>query len=51
MIEVVLFVVTIVLAMIDSSNWPGIFFYLTIFGVIILNGKNKMCAYLRYVRY
>ena len=35
--EVVIFVVTIVLAMVDSSEWSGIFFYLTIGSVIILN--------------
>jgi len=37
---VIIFVVTIVLAMIDSSSWPGIFFYLTIFSVIVLNMVN-----------
>lgn len=42
MIEVVLFVVTIVLAMIDSSNWPGIFFYITILSVIILNSEKHI---------
>lgn len=39
LIEVIIFVVTIVLAMIDSRTWPGIFFYLTIFSVIILNSE------------
>ena len=37
--EVVIFVVTIVLAMVDSSEWSGIFFYLTIGSVIILNSR------------
>ena len=46
-IEVVIFVVTIILAMIDSSNWPGIFFYLTIFSVILLNSEKQLitCAH------
>jgi len=37
LIEVLVFVVTIILAMVDSSEWPGIFFYLTIGCVILLN--------------
>ena len=43
--EVVIFVVTIVLAMVDSSEWSGIFFYLTIGSVIIL---NSMLLYYSY---
>ena len=38
-VEVVIFVITIVLAMIDTSAWPGIFFYITIFSVITLNSE------------
>ena len=38
-VEVVVFVITIVLAMIDTSGWPGIFFYITIFSVITLNSE------------
>ncbi len=40
-VEVVIFVVTIILAMIDSSTWPGIFFQITIFSVIVLNSKSE----------
>ena len=39
LIEVLVFVVTIILAMVDSSEWPGVFFYLTIGCVILLNSK------------
>ena len=39
LIEVVIFVVTIVLAMVDSSLWPGLFFYLTIGSVTVINSK------------
>ena len=40
LIEVLVFVVTIILAMVDSSEWPGIFFYLTIGCVILLNSET-----------
>ncbi len=40
LIEVVVFVITIILAMIDSTTWPGIFFYLTIISVIVLNSES-----------
>ncbi|KAK7081856.1 Nucleoside transmembrane transporter activity protein [Halocaridina rubra] len=40
LIEVVIFVVTVVLAMLDSSDWPGIFFWITIVSVVILNIAN-----------
>ncbi|XP_059083476.1 equilibrative nucleoside transporter 1-like isoform X2 [Tigriopus californicus] len=40
LVEVIIFVITISLAMIDSSKWPGIFFYITLFSVIILNMVN-----------
>ena len=38
-VEVIIFIVTVVLAMIDSSEWPGIFFWVTMASVIILNSK------------
>ncbi|XP_071746388.1 equilibrative nucleoside transporter 1 [Lepeophtheirus salmonis] len=40
LIEVIVFVITIVLAMVDSSNWPGLFFYLTMGSIVILNAAN-----------
>eukprot|EP00095_Tigriopus_kingsejongensis_P011399 maker-scaffold68_size422247-snap-gene-3.19 protein:Tk11399 transcript:maker-scaffold68_size422247-snap-gene-3.19-mRNA-1 annotation:"hypothetical protein DAPPUDRAFT_300160" len=40
LIEVIIFVITIILAMINTSTWPGIFFYITLFCVIILNMVN-----------
>jgi equilibrative nucleoside transporter 1/2/3 len=40
LIEVLVFVATIVLAMIDTSQWPGLFFYLTVGCVAVLNSKN-----------
>ena len=42
LIEVLVFVMTIILAMVDSSDWPGLFFYLTIGSVIVLNSKTKL---------
>lgn len=34
------FIFTVILAMIDSSKWPGIFFFTTIVSVVILNTAN-----------
>ncbi|KRT79285.1 hypothetical protein AMK59_7995 [Oryctes borbonicus] len=39
-IEVIIFVFTIVLAMVDSSAWPGAFFWITMVSVVILNVMN-----------
>ena len=41
LIEVIVFVVTIILAMVDTSVWPGTFCYLTIASIVILNGKYQ----------
>ncbi|KAB7507850.1 Equilibrative nucleoside transporter 1 [Armadillidium nasatum] len=40
LIEVIIFIVTVVLAMVDSSGWPGIFFWTTMASVIVLNIAN-----------
>lgn len=37
LIEVIIFVITVILAMIDSSAWPGAFFWITLITVVILN--------------
>jgi len=37
LVEVVVFVSTVVLAMVDSSQWPGVFFWVTMGSVVILN--------------
>lgn len=39
LVEVVVFIFTVILAMLDSSEWPGTFFYVTLFTVVILNSK------------
>ena len=39
-VNILVFVFTIVLAMVDSSEWPGIFFYLTVGSVVILNSNT-----------
>ncbi|RZC34307.1 Nucleoside tran domain containing protein, partial [Asbolus verrucosus] len=39
-IEVVVFIVTVVLAMIDTSTWPVSFFWITIICVVFLNMAN-----------
>ncbi|KAF9408061.1 hypothetical protein HW555_012123, partial [Spodoptera exigua] len=40
--EVLIFVFTIILAMLDTSNWPGTFFWLTMISVFLLNGFNAV---------
>ena len=40
LIEVIVFVITIILAMVDTSESEGIFFYITIGSVILLNSKK-----------
>ncbi|XP_026729029.1 equilibrative nucleoside transporter 1-like isoform X1 [Trichoplusia ni] len=42
MIEVAIFVATVVLAMVDSSEWPGAFFWLTMILVFFINGFNAI---------
>lgn len=39
LIMVFIFVMTVVLAMIDSSEWPGGFFWITMLTVVILNSE------------
>lgn len=41
-IEVLLFVLTVILAMVDSSEWTGIFFWLTIVTLFIMNTFNAV---------
>ena len=41
-IQVLIFVCTVILAMTDSSGWPGVFFWITMISVIILNSKIKL---------
>ncbi|XP_037944695.1 equilibrative nucleoside transporter 1 [Teleopsis dalmanni] len=40
LVEIVLFIITVVLAMLDTASWPGTFFYITMITVIILNMAN-----------
>ncbi|KAH8255412.1 hypothetical protein KR038_002599 [Drosophila bunnanda] len=39
-IEMVILLVTIVLAMLDSSQWPGLFFWITMVCIVLLNICN-----------
>ncbi|XP_054009165.1 equilibrative nucleoside transporter 1 isoform X1 [Hylaeus anthracinus] len=39
-VQVLVFVCTVILAMTDSSGWPGIFFWITMASVIVLNTAN-----------
>ncbi|CAH0721201.1 unnamed protein product, partial [Brenthis ino] len=41
-IEVLIFVLTVVLAMVDSSEWPVVFFWLTMISVFFLSGFNAI---------
>lgn len=40
LVEVVVFVITVVLAMVDSADWPGAFFWVTMASVVVLNVAN-----------
>ena len=40
LVEIVVLIVTIVLAMVETSSWPTPFFYLTIGCVVVLNMAN-----------
>ena len=42
LIEVGVFVTTVVLAMVDSSQWPGVFFWITMVSVVVLNGTTRL---------
>jgi len=47
-IEAFIFLITIILAVVDSSKWPGTFFYVTMLSVVILNmasGIYQNCIY------
>ncbi|RWS18279.1 equilibrative nucleoside transporter 1-like isoform X2, partial [Leptotrombidium deliense] len=47
-IEVLIFLLTIMLAIMDSTEWPGAFFYITMLSVVILNMANGIyqnCVY------
>ncbi|XP_043496902.1 equilibrative nucleoside transporter 1 isoform X1 [Polistes fuscatus] len=37
---VLIFVFTVILAMTDSSKWPGVFFWITMVSVVVLNTAN-----------
>ncbi|XP_014284631.1 equilibrative nucleoside transporter 1 isoform X1 [Halyomorpha halys] len=39
-VEMLIFVVTAALAMIDSKDWPDIFYYVTMLSVVVLNMAN-----------
>ncbi|CAH0401667.1 unnamed protein product [Chilo suppressalis] len=41
-LEVAIFVLTVILAMLDSSQWPGVFFWLTMASVFSLNALNAI---------
>ena len=40
LVEIIILIITIVLAMVETSSWPTAFFYLTIVCVIVLNMAN-----------
>lgn len=41
-VEVIVFIITVILAMVDSSGWPHAFFWITLLCVVILNMANGM---------
>ncbi|EDV99431.1 equilibrative nucleoside transporter 1 [Drosophila grimshawi] len=40
LMEIVILIITVVLAMLDSSEWPGIFFWLTMTTIVLINMCN-----------
>lgn len=42
-IEVIVFMVTVALAMLNSADWPGVFFWATMTSIVILNSKCHRC--------
>lgn len=40
-IEIIIFLITVGLAMANSADWPGAFFWITMVTVVILNSKKK----------
>ena len=44
LVEIIVLIVTIVLAMVETSSWPTPFFYLTIGCVVVLNMANGIYA-------
>ncbi|CAG5076571.1 Similar to SLC29A1: Equilibrative nucleoside transporter 1 (Homo sapiens) [Cotesia congregata] len=40
LVQVLIFVETVVLAMLDTSTWPGVFFWITMISVVVLNTFN-----------
>lgn len=53
LIMVFVFVMTVVLAMTDSSEWPGTFFWVTMSSVVVLNSKiipNSLITFLSFVQ-
>lgn len=40
LLEIILFVITVLLAMVDSSEWPGLFFWVTMLTVVVINMAN-----------
>jgi equilibrative nucleoside transporter 1/2/3 len=41
-IIVIVFIFTVVLAMVDSSSWPAAFFWITMASVVVINSANGM---------
>ncbi|KAI1294210.1 Equilibrative nucleoside transporter 1 [Halotydeus destructor] len=39
-VEAILLVITTILTMVDSTSWPGVFFYITMASVVVINIAN-----------
>lgn len=47
-LEAIVFLLTIILAVVDSTRWPGAFFYITMISVVVLNmasGVYQNCVF------
>lgn len=40
LVELVIFIITVILAIVDSANWQDVFFWVTMISVVILNMAN-----------
>lgn len=38
-VEIIIFLITVILAMVDSSAWPETFFWVTMASVVVLNSE------------
>lgn len=50
LVEVVVFIVTVIMAMADSSDYPGVFFWTTMVMVVIMNSRSPHFLKTQYAK-